>query len=236
MGKVFFILVLLLGVKSQAMLTTCITYDVENSHPDDIRVSLFIKCMRKGPVLYVDGGIDPYLIDELRVFNEEPITTVYLNSGGGLVEDAIELAEFIRDNGITTIVRKNALCASACTLLFQAGVRRVAHPKARFMYHSARNLMIGLDKQQQIQSCLESPNDLCMAEIEEKRQDLLDTTEGMFDLYEKWEASPKLREDYFSQPKQEAWWESGNYVGLLDWWLMAPSLRQYNVVTELLER
>ncbi len=231
--RFFFLLIFFFSFKAQAFLTSCITYDVTESHPDDVRVSLFIKCMRKGDTLWVDGGIDPYLIDELRTYNTEPIKNIYLNSGGGRVEDAFELARFIRENGITTIVRKNALCASACTLLFQAGVKRMAHKRARFMYHSARRLLVSLKDQQEIQKCLAHPSPDCLAPIEEAEQDLLQTTNEMFDLYEELGASTELREDYFNMPEQKDWWVSGNYVGIQDWWLMAPTLVHYDVVTEV---
>lgn len=215
------------------MLTACITYDVENIHPDELRVSNFIKCMRQGSTLWVDGGIDPNLIDELRIYNEKPIKTIYLNSGGGKVEDAFELANFIRENKITTIVRKQAVCASACTMLFQAGVHRVAHRTARFMFHSARHLLISSSQQKEIIRCLKAPSDQCLQVIDEKKQGLLETTHEMFDLYEEYGATPQLRQDYFSMPEEQVWWTSGNYVGLIDWWLTAQTLIQYNVVTDL---
>ncbi|MCJ8277633.1 MAG: hypothetical protein HRT44_10815 [Bdellovibrionales bacterium] len=232
--KFLTILIFLFSFKAQAFVTACVNYDVENTHPDDIRVSLFIKCMRKGDTIWLDGGVNPFLIDEFKTYNTEPIKKIYLNSGGGRVDDAIELAQFIRDNGITTIVRKNALCASACTLLFQAGTQRIAHRQARFMYHSVRHLMISKDDQNKIMSCLEEPNDECMEEINIKKQGLLESTNNLFDLYEEYGASPALREDYFNMPEEDLWWESGNFVGLQDWWVMPRTLKQYDVVRVVL--
>jgi len=221
------------GFEAQAFVTSCITYDVQNIHPYELRVPMHIKCMRKGSEIWIDGGIDPYLIDELRVYNDEPIKTIYLNSGGGKVEDAFEIAQFIYDNKITTVVRKQATCASACTLLFQAGHVRKAHSSARFMYHSARFLLIGSEEQVEIQNCLDQPNKECMGPIEIKKADLMETTSGMFDIYEMYGASPQLREDYFNLPEESQWWESGNFVGIIDWWVTARTLTQYDVVSDI---
>lgn len=236
MSQRFFCVLFLVFIShsSQAFVTSCINYDVLRAHPDDLRVPLFIKCMRQGSNLWIDGGIDPYLIDELRVFSEEPIRTIYLNSGGGLVKDAFELAQFIRDNSITTVVREHATCASACTLLFQAGVERIAHKKARFMYHSARFSMISGNEKKKIQECLQKPQaNPCHMEIQTKKEGLLETTKRMFAKMEEYGAQHKLQQDYFSMPKDPAWWESGNYLAIQDWWIQGGTLKHYGVVTEL---
>jgi hypothetical protein len=77
-----------------------------------------------------------------------------LNSPGGNVGAAIELAEVVRRHRITTMITSNdnhyygaggkiidtpndAVCASACVLVFYAGVKRLADPKARLGVHRA---------------------------------------------------------------------------------------------------
>ena len=52
-----------------------------------------------------------------------------LNSYGGGVSGAIRFAEYINDNGISTWVPKDAVCASACALVFLAGIQRFCEGK-----------------------------------------------------------------------------------------------------------
>ena len=81
----------------------CGTYDVWTTHPDDLRSKFVMNCMHNGDILFLDGPIDVELIFELDQWAQIPIKTIYLNSTGGKVEDAFEVAEFIRKNKITTI-------------------------------------------------------------------------------------------------------------------------------------
>jgi hypothetical protein len=60
-----------------------------------------------------------------------------LNSSGGYIWAAHEMAGLIRLYGITTIVDYNATCASACMLTFAAGVQRGAWAGARLGVHNA---------------------------------------------------------------------------------------------------
>jgi hypothetical protein len=52
--------------------------------------------------------------------------TLCLDSTGGEVEEALEIARFIRDkaDAITTVVQNGAVCKSACALIFLAGRER----------------------------------------------------------------------------------------------------------------
>ena len=121
------LLSLLLFITRHGQLSVCAPYDLEKP-PEEVRVFMFIKCMHKGDTLYVDGAIDPYLIYELTVFAPEPIKKISLNSSGGLVDDAVEVAEWVRQNNIEVFVRKDAICMSACTLIFQAGTSAAPMP------------------------------------------------------------------------------------------------------------
>ncbi len=57
------------------------------------------------------------------------IKTVSLNSPGGRVFPALEIARAINASGLTTSVPSGEECYSACTLIFLAGKERVAHGK-----------------------------------------------------------------------------------------------------------
>lgn len=61
----------------------------------------------------------------------EKVKTLYLHSPGGSVRDAIEMARFIRSEGIKTVITRNGYCASSCPLAFAGGVERsVSKPSA----------------------------------------------------------------------------------------------------------
>ena len=54
-------------------------------------------------------------------------TEVHLNSPGGLLQAAMKISEMVREAGLTTRVPYRATCACACTLIFAAGLHRIAH-------------------------------------------------------------------------------------------------------------
>jgi ATP-dependent protease ClpP protease subunit len=81
-----------------------------------------------------------------RVFRErlsDPRRIVLsLNSDGGLVsvgEVVIErIKKLRRTHTVDTLVEDGRQCASMCVPIFAAGGHRMAHPHARFMFHSVR--------------------------------------------------------------------------------------------------
>lgn len=88
-------------------------------------------------VYYIDGKITKRTWERfaVRVAINRPITKVVLNSGGGYVVYAIEIAKMIRALGLTTEVQDKKACFSACVLIFQSGSKRIAHKNAVFMLH-----------------------------------------------------------------------------------------------------
>jgi hypothetical protein len=62
--------------------------------------------------------------------------TIILNSPGGSVDDAISIGEFVRSRNWDTLVQSNAVCNSACTMIWLAGTARSLGNKAR-LFHSA---------------------------------------------------------------------------------------------------
>ena len=88
-----------------------------------------LEIVRNGQSVVLSGKInngDQYAI---RDFFQSPenasVRYVYLNSGGGFVHAATEIARIIRDHKLATIVdAAKANCTSACTALFGGGVQR----------------------------------------------------------------------------------------------------------------
>ena len=68
---------------------------------------------------------------------------ILLDSPGGVVVEAIAMAELMRKTGVTTVVPASAMCASACaSVLFVAGKYRAVQPGGQLLIHScfdARN-------------------------------------------------------------------------------------------------
>jgi hypothetical protein len=83
-----------------------------------------------GSTLMLSGPIvqgDEYKFrDFLKDAGAGRVTTIRLDSGGGNIFAAGAIARIIRGAGLTTVVdASRSKCASACTILFAAGVRRL---------------------------------------------------------------------------------------------------------------
>jgi hypothetical protein len=62
---------------------------------------------------------------------------LYLHSDGGLVVEALKMAEIMSEVGVATIVRKGTACASACaSVLFVAGKSRTIEKGGLLAIHS----------------------------------------------------------------------------------------------------
>jgi hypothetical protein len=76
--------------------------------------------------------------------NKHKIKTVVLRSGGGYLLDSEIIASYIRNNNINTLIEGNSYCFSACTLIFQSGIRRIVYDGGTLMYHSATTTTQGV--------------------------------------------------------------------------------------------
>lgn len=92
-----------------------------------------------GHVEREDGydGIEYADARELRqILRDHPeVTTLELNSDGGVSPAALEMAVAVTDFGLNTIVTER--CESACTLVFLAGENRTLARGARLGFHSS---------------------------------------------------------------------------------------------------
>ena len=70
-----------------------------------------------------------------RTIISKNIHSVLLNSGGGDVSEALKIATFFRESGVTTHLPKRSVCASACVLLFAGGVIRTADNSSKIGIH-----------------------------------------------------------------------------------------------------
>lgn len=63
------------------------------------------------------------------------IKTLYLHSPGGSVEDALFMSNYLRQQGVDTVVPKNGYCASSCPIVFSGGKNRTAGKTAWIGVH-----------------------------------------------------------------------------------------------------
>ena len=77
----------------------------------------------QGPILSeeVDG-----ILSQLE--DKKP-KLILLNSIGGNVSGAVRFARYVRENEMNTWIAKNQTCASACALVFLAGIQRFSEGK-----------------------------------------------------------------------------------------------------------
>jgi len=88
-------------------------------------------------VVYITGHIGPVVTEYILSLDPTKIKRIELNSYGGKLLQALTIAKFVRIHNINTYVGKFNICYSACTVIFQAGIRRTAHKTANFLYHYA---------------------------------------------------------------------------------------------------
>lgn len=105
-------------------------------------------------VVAVSGRIDE---DELRAFEAwkeriilaegsilaaMPIAALVLNSGGGSVTGALDLAAYVRARKLDTGVAAGGTCSSSCFTVWAAGVRRSVAPDARIGVHAVTSVSL----------------------------------------------------------------------------------------------
>lgn len=102
-------------------------------------------------VIYLDGEIKKgdeqqfqNLIAKVKS-NGSRVTSTSLNSSGGNVGAAVMMALTIQEQRIQTNVPDNSVCASACFLMFAAGVEKSFSSSSRIGVHSARAYLTGED-------------------------------------------------------------------------------------------
>lgn len=78
-------------------------------------------------VAWILGEIAPQdYFNFRRVIRRNPIDTIVLDSPGGSLFEGLQIAAAIHDQGFSTLIPENALCASACAFLYFAGDYRNA--------------------------------------------------------------------------------------------------------------
>jgi len=84
-------------------------------------------------VTEIDWGHEDDLLKILK--ENKDIQTIMLNSGGGLISVANEMADLVIDAGLDTIVE--GICESACVTIFLAGKNRKLELGGKIGFHSS---------------------------------------------------------------------------------------------------
>lgn len=97
------------------------------------------------------------VFEQALLVHEGTITDIVLHSPGGSVQDALSMAQLIRDNELNTQIVANGYCASSCPLVFAGGVEREAHESAWIGVHQVYtppstfgSIQQGMDQAQRI--------------------------------------------------------------------------------------
>jgi hypothetical protein len=106
---------------------------------DDARLGQpMVFTLEPGGRLKAEGTIDPgassRLAEELTARGEY-VKIVSLNSPGGALDDAMKMAQLIRERSLDTEVGDGALCASSCPLVLAGGAHRAVAGKAAVGVH-----------------------------------------------------------------------------------------------------
>lgn len=76
-------------------------------------------------ILDLRGEIGRRAVGDLRaLLAEHPVRILLLDSTGGSVHAALELARIVRERGIATVVPEGAECSSSCAFVFLGGTER----------------------------------------------------------------------------------------------------------------
>ena len=89
-------------------------------------------------MILITGPIDASTATKFKSLLTNDINTVAISSPGGEIISAIDIANEIYQQGIDTFIPSEGGCFSGCTIIFQAGKRRIAYENSMLMYHSAK--------------------------------------------------------------------------------------------------
>lgn len=65
---------------------------------------------------------------------------IFMNSGGGYLNDGFEIGRLFRKSNIQAIIPKNAICASSCATAFLGASLRMMQDSSEILFHAPYNL------------------------------------------------------------------------------------------------
>ena len=94
-----------------------------------------------GSIIKIDGPIEEHDYDKFAYYlvMTPNIRTVILNSNGGLVVEGIRIGQLIHDRKLNTVIDKNEVCLSICSLIFLSGDGKYIYKTSALGVHTASN-------------------------------------------------------------------------------------------------
>ncbi len=100
--------------------------------------------VRNVEMIEIRGDVVPGdLVRFLRALEGIQSASIFLSGDGGDIEEALSVSSEIRLRGFTTNVLPDMTCASACALIWLAGVRRYMSESSRIGFHAAYRIVDG---------------------------------------------------------------------------------------------
>ena len=191
-------------------------------------------------VMYIDGIIGQEhknsICKNLRRHinickNRSEIKYLVLNSPGGDMQIAYNIATMVKNSNIITVIPKNGVCDSACTVIFQAAKERHASKSSSLMYHGVSIDTKVMDAY--FKECFTVTN-TCMIMFSALKTLVKNETLKMFHVLEDY----GLKHDVFllliKQPVDPNWTRTGNLTGYSEIRFTAAESMQYNAVTHII--
>jgi hypothetical protein len=231
---------LVLGLSSVAFAElpeTCDLISEKADLPQQTReVSTEENCFLFKETLYIEGRIGHRVFKTLK---ENPqIRSLSLHSPGGSTGVAEKIGELVRDRGLTTWMRPQAICASSCTLVFQAGVRRYAGPEGLLFYHcTGTGPFVRMILERECGPNYEEYSGQCLQDL----NDFIDvTTESTMRYMQEnhlvYGMAPEFYDYFFSEKAfDDRWFEKANFCQQKVSLGVQDALR-FNIVQEIDER
>jgi hypothetical protein len=112
-------------MKTLTLTLAAITLGVTQAHAMTYRYTMDAY---NHPIITAEGDIE---VNELQNFlalkNDRHLSVLALNSNGGNVNGAVDLAKYIHQHNFSTVAIEGT-CASACTIVWAAGNNKLAEP------------------------------------------------------------------------------------------------------------
>ena len=199
----------------------------------------------RGEVLYIQGRIDSHIYDFISrgATDLKGVKTVELNSLGGNSTWSLEIARKIRALGVKTRISAGNVCASACVVIFSAGMGREAGRGTWLGIHGARQGAGYVVRFNDIcfsnsgeEATFAPDNAGCREFLEEWHGAAMKLTVDSFRLMESHGVLPTLRETYLGMAEDPNWYQEGNVLRKADWILPAEDAISFGLGTELTDR
>lgn len=97
---------------------------------------VFVSLDKSGEVMFLAGEFEEGLMDVVREKFSQRTRSIVMESPGGLVEEGIQLGNFIRENKLD--VYSGFECSSACAIAFLSGNERVLGSNGSLVFHAPK--------------------------------------------------------------------------------------------------